>query len=234
MEIRGHRRTYIASGPRLIVPELSVKTYMLILSFFLTKLMKLDKYIEILKQNNDCYNWSILILSYLHCQFTLHYIFTISLPLLDWCEILHLAFDKRVVIVNGFWHASRWGNTEREVVTGWTREAGVRNLERAIAGEVQCCTVGWMREVGKWWEIWVCSLVGIVGIVVIILNNGDVQHKCPVFTNTCSRLPQTAHTENKNWECQSMTDNLTFPIQVETYISTLCIDPGSNWDLLPS
>jgi len=24
----------------------------------------------------------------------------------------------------------------------WTREAGVRNLERAIAGEVQYCTVG--------------------------------------------------------------------------------------------
>jgi len=75
MEISGHRRTYNASSPRLIVSERSVKTYMLILLSFSTKLMKLDKYIEILEQNNDCYNWSILILSDLYCQFTLHYIF---------------------------------------------------------------------------------------------------------------------------------------------------------------
>ena len=51
MEIHGHRRTYIASGPRLIVPERSVKTCVLILSFFLTKLDKSSNKIMIVTLN---------------------------------------------------------------------------------------------------------------------------------------------------------------------------------------
>jgi len=49
--------------------------------------------------------------------------------------------------------------TLREIVTGWTREAGVRSLERAIAGVVRFKTVQWAEWVEK------CESNGKVGYV---------------------------------------------------------------------
>ena len=75
---------------------------------------------------------------------------TLSSPLLDRCEIVHLAgymFNEKVAIANRFLVPKQIGmnglkkqyagmseETLREIVTEWTREAGVRSLERVIAG----------------------------------------------------------------------------------------------------
>jgi len=68
----------------------------------------------------------------------------------------------------------------KNIIWRWVRkhwEMDKRGWEDLGAGyyrccEVQSCTVG--RMGGEAWERWVCSFVGRIGIIAIILNNCDV------------------------------------------------------------
>jgi len=78
---------------------------------------------------------------------------------------VHLAgytFDEKVAIANRFLVPKQIGinglkkqyvemseETPREIVTGWTREAGVRSLERIIAGVARFKAVQWAEWVEK-------------------------------------------------------------------------------------
>ena len=188
-EIRGHRRTYVASGPGLIVQALRKASCV-------DPVILLDE-VDKIGQSNFHGDPSAALLEVLdpeqNCSFNDHYINvpidlsqvlfictansldTISSPLLDRCEIVHLAgytFDEKVAIASRFLVPKQIGmnglkeqyvemseETLREIVTGWTREAGVRSLERAIAGVVRFKAVQWAEWVEK------CESDGKVGYV---------------------------------------------------------------------
>ncbi|KAF5353538.1 hypothetical protein D9756_008013 [Leucocoprinus leucothites] len=172
-EIRGHRRTYVASGPGLIVQALRKAscTDPVILLDEVDKIGQSNFHgdpsaalLEVLdpEQNwgfNDHYVNVPIDLSQVLFICTANSLDTISSPLLDRCEIVHLAgytFDEKVAIAKRFLvpkqvgmnglkneHVELSEETLRAVVQGWTREAGVRSLERAIAGVVRYKAVQW-------------------------------------------------------------------------------------------
>jgi len=188
-EIRGHRRTYVASGPGLIVQALR-KASCVDPVILLDEVDKIgqsnfhgDPSAALLEVLDPEQNWSFndhyinvpIDLSQVLFICTANSLDTISSPLLDRCEIVHLAgytFDEKVAIANRFLVPKQIGmnglkkqyvdmseETLREIVTGWTREAGVRSLERAIAGVVRFKAVQWAEWVEK------CESDGKVGYV---------------------------------------------------------------------
>ena len=201
--VGGHRRSYVACGPGIIV---QVLVHVLTLSFFSTNLTELDKVISmeilplrfykswILNKTGVSINVAIDLSQVLFIC-TANSLDTIPPPLLDRCEIVQVAgymFDEKVAIANRFLVPKQIGmnglqkqyvemseETLREIVTGWTREARVRSLERAIVGVVRFKAVEWAEWVEK------CESDGKVGYVPSseelesIVNDHAVQSNCP-------------------------------------------------------
>lgn len=188
-EVRGHRRTYVASGPGLIVQALR-KASCADPVILLDEVDKIgqsnfhgDPSAALLEVLDPEQNWSFndhyinvpIDLSQVLFICTANSLDTISSPLLDRCEIVHLAgytFDEKVAIAKRFLVPKQIGmnglkqqyvemseETLRGIVTGWTREAGVRNLDRAIAGVMRFKAVQWAEWVEE------CEKEGKVGHV---------------------------------------------------------------------
>ncbi|EJD04952.1 ATP-dependent protease La [Fomitiporia mediterranea MF3/22] len=176
-EIRGHRRTYVGSGPGLIAQALR-KAGRLDPVLLLDEIDKVgpsnyhgdvgSALLEVLdpEQNfsfNDHYINVPIDLSQVLFICTANTLDTISAPLLDRCEIVALA---------GYTHAEKTHIARRfllpkqlranaldearleisdavltSIVTNYTREAGVRSLERAIGAVVRAKAVAWSEAV---------------------------------------------------------------------------------------
>ncbi|KAG6899475.1 hypothetical protein C0993_009949 [Termitomyces sp. T159_Od127] len=187
-EIRGHRRTYVASGPGLIVQALR-KGGRLDAVMLLDEIDKIGQsnfhgdpgaaLLEVLdpEQNhtfNDHYINVPIDLSQILFICTANSLETISAPFLDRCEIIQLSgytYDEKMHIARRFLlpkqlqanglNESHIAVTEPallHIATRYTREAGVRSLERAIGSVVRYKAVEWAefmdeggdaREVGK-------------------------------------------------------------------------------------
>jgi len=90
---------------------------------------------------------------------------TISAPLLDRCEVIQLAgytSDEKMHIARRFLlpkqletnglnpdHLTLSEDVLKTITTGYTREAGVRSLERAIGGVVRFKAVEWAKSLGE-------------------------------------------------------------------------------------
>ncbi|KJA17866.1 hypothetical protein HYPSUDRAFT_45862 [Hypholoma sublateritium FD-334 SS-4] len=172
-EIRGHRRTYVASGPGLIVQALrkAGRNDPVILLDEIDKIGQSNFHgdpgaalLEVLdpEQNhtfNDHYINVPIDLSQVLFICTANSLETISAPLLDRCEIIQLSgytYDEKMHIARRFLlpkqlkanglDASHITITEPallHIATRYTREAGVRSLERAIGGVVRFKAVEW-------------------------------------------------------------------------------------------
>ncbi|KAL5520372.1 hypothetical protein ACEPAG_9596 [Sanghuangporus baumii] len=176
-EIRGHRRTYVGSGPGLIAQALR-KAGRLDPVLLLDEIDKVgpsnyhgdvgSALLEVLdpEQNhsfNDHYINVPIDLSQVLFICTANTLDTISAPLLDRCEIVHLA---------GYTHAEKAHIARRfllpkqlranaldasrveigdevlgAIVEQYTREAGVRSLERAVGAVVRAKAVAWAEAV---------------------------------------------------------------------------------------
>ncbi|KAF8064020.1 ATP-dependent protease La [Lyophyllum atratum] len=187
-EIRGHRRTYVASGPGLIVQALR-KSGRVDPVMLLDEIDKIGQsnfhgdpgaaLLEVLdpEQNhtfNDHYINVPIDLSQVLFICTANSLDTISAPLLDRCEIIQLSgytYDEKMHIARRFLlpkqlkanglddsHITITEPALLHVATRYTREAGVRSLERAIGGVVRYKAVEWAefmdeggeaRDVGK-------------------------------------------------------------------------------------
>ncbi|KAH0579627.1 hypothetical protein H2248_002477 [Termitomyces sp. 'cryptogamus'] len=187
-EIRGHRRTYVASGPGLIVQALR-KAGRLDSVMLLDEIDKIGQsnfhgdpgaaLLEVLdpEQNhtfNDHYVNVPIDLSQILFICTANSLETISAPLLDRCEVIQLSgytYDEKMHIARRFLlpkqlqanglnesHITLTEPALLHIATRYTREAGVRNLERAIGGVVRYKAVEWAefmdgggeaREVGQ-------------------------------------------------------------------------------------
>ncbi|RDB23965.1 Lon protease 2, peroxisomal [Hypsizygus marmoreus] len=172
-EIRGHRRTYVASGPGLIVQALR-KAGRPDAVMLLDEIDKVGQsnfhgdpgaaLLEVLdpEQNhtfNDHYINVPIDLSQILFICTANSLETISAPLLDRCEIIQLSgytYDEKLHIARRFLlpkqlaanglDAAHVAITEPAlllIATRYTREAGVRSLERAIGGVVRYKAVEW-------------------------------------------------------------------------------------------
>ncbi|KAH9044893.1 ATP-dependent protease La [Lactarius deliciosus] len=164
-EIRGHRRTYVASGPGLLAQALR-KAGRMDPVLLLDEIDKvgLSNYhgdpsaalLEVLDpEQNVAFN--ILFIC------TANSLDTISPPLLDRCEVIQLSgytHDEKLHIARRFLlpkQLTQNGLSEPHVqltepallktVTHYTREAGVRSLERSIGGIVQFKAVEWAAHV---------------------------------------------------------------------------------------
>ncbi|KAF8583407.1 ATP-dependent protease La [Ramaria rubella] len=172
-EIRGHRRTYVASGPGLIVQALrrAGRSDLVLLLDEIDKVGQSNFHgdpsaalLEVLdpEQNhsfNDHYINVPVDLSQVLFICTSNSLDTISAPLLDRCEIIHLSgytYDEKMHIARRFLlpkqltanglDAQRLDLTEPallHIATRYTREAGVRSLERAIGAVVRAKAVEW-------------------------------------------------------------------------------------------
>ncbi|KAF5381932.1 hypothetical protein D9757_007544 [Collybiopsis confluens] len=172
-EIRGHRRTYVASGPGLIVQALRKAGR----PDFVCLLDEIDKIgssnfhgdpgaalLEVLdpEQNcnfNDHYINVPIDLSQVLFICTANTLETISAPLLDRCEVVVLpgyTHDEKLHIARRFLlpkqlksnglsedHVKFTEEALKAVATRYTREAGVRTLERAIGSVVRFKAVEW-------------------------------------------------------------------------------------------
>ncbi|KAF5376122.1 hypothetical protein D9615_007673 [Tricholomella constricta] len=187
-EIRGHRRTYVASGPGLIVQALR-KAGRADAVMLLDEIDKIGQsnfhgdpgaaLLEVLdpEQNhtfNDHYVNVPIDLSQVLFICTANSLETISAPLLDRCEIIQLSgytYDEKMHIARRFLlpkqlqangldesHITITEPALLHIATRYTREAGVRSLERAIGSVVRYKAVEWAefmdeggeaRDVGK-------------------------------------------------------------------------------------
>ncbi|EKM75409.1 hypothetical protein AGABI1DRAFT_80018 [Agaricus bisporus var. burnettii JB137-S8] len=178
-EIRGHRRTYVASGPGLIVQALrkAGRRDPVIVLDEIDKIGQSNFHgdpgaalLEVLdpEQNhtfNDHYVNVPIDLSQVLFICTANTLDTISSPLLDRCEIIQLSgytYDEKISIakrflvpkqlrVNGLKeeHLDMSEGAMRGIAVRYTREAGVRSLERAIGGVVRFKAVEWADWVEK-------------------------------------------------------------------------------------
>ncbi|KAL0952321.1 hypothetical protein HGRIS_006603 [Hohenbuehelia grisea] len=172
-EIRGHRRTYVASGPGLVVQALrrAGRADGVILLDEIDKIGQSNFHgdpaaalLEVLdpEQNhtfNDHYLNVPIDLSQVLFICTANTLETISAPLLDRCEVIQLSgytYDEKLHIARRFLLPKQLkanGLTANEVeiseealrriATSYTREAGVRSLERALGGVVRWKAVEW-------------------------------------------------------------------------------------------
>ncbi|KAJ7270923.1 ATP-dependent protease La [Mycena rebaudengoi] len=178
-EIRGHRRTYVASGPGLIVQAMR-KAGRCDPVLLLDEIDKIGAnnfhgdpaaaLLEVLdpEQNhsfNDHYINVPIDLSQVLFICTANSLETISVPLLDRCEIVQLSgytYDEKMHIARRFllpkqlnangMDASHVEVTEPAlltIATQYTREAGVRSLERAIGAVVRYKAVEWAEHVDE-------------------------------------------------------------------------------------
>ncbi|KAH9056835.1 ATP-dependent protease La [Lactarius vividus] len=176
-EIRGHRRTYVASGPGLLAQALRKAGRMdpVLLLDEIDKVGQSNYHgdpsaalLEVLdpEQNvafNDHYLNVPIDLSQILFICTANSLDTISPPLLDRCEIIQLSgytHDEKLHIARRFLlpkQLAQNGLSEPHVqltepallktVTHYTREAGVRSLERSIGGIVRFKAVEWAAHV---------------------------------------------------------------------------------------
>ncbi|PFH45178.1 hypothetical protein AMATHDRAFT_71942 [Amanita thiersii Skay4041] len=172
-EIRGHRRTYVASGPGLIVQALrkAGRSDPVMLLDEIDKIGQSNFHgdpgaalLEVLdpEQNhtfNDHYINVPIDLSRILFICTANSLETISAPLLDRCEIIQLSgytYDEKMHIARRFLlpkqlkangleenHVTITEPALLHIATRYTREAGVRSLERAIGGVVRYKAVEW-------------------------------------------------------------------------------------------
>ncbi|KAJ6496776.1 ATP-dependent protease La [Mycena vulgaris] len=178
-EIRGHRRTYVASGPGLIVQAMR-KAGRCDPVLLLDEIDKIGQsnfhgdpsaaLLEVLdpEQNhtfNDHYINVPIDLSQVLFICTANSLETISGPLLDRCEIVQLSgytYDEKMHIARRFllpkqlsangMDANQVELTEpalMTIATEYTREAGVRSLERAIGAVVRYKAVEWAEHVDE-------------------------------------------------------------------------------------
>ncbi|KAI0351613.1 ATP-dependent protease La [Trametes cingulata] len=176
-EIRGHRRTYVASGPGSIVQALrkAGRPDPVILLDEIDKIGQSNFHgdpaaalLEVLdpEQNhsfNDHYINVPIDLSQVLFICTSNSLETISAPLLDRCEIVHLSgytYDEKLHIARKFLlpkqlkangltpeHVAITQPALLRIATHYTREAGVRSLERAIGAVVRYKAVEWAEYV---------------------------------------------------------------------------------------
>ncbi|TFK71533.1 ATP-dependent protease La [Pluteus cervinus] len=176
-EIRGHRRTYVASGPGLIVQALrkAGRSDVVMLLDEIDKIGQSNFHgdpgaalLEVLdpEQNhtfNDHYINVPIDLSQILFICTANSLETISAPLLDRCEIIQLSgytYDEKMHIARRFLLPKQLRSNGLDeshiritepallhIVTRYTREAGVRSLERAIGGVVRYKAVEWAEYV---------------------------------------------------------------------------------------
>ncbi|KAH8112093.1 ATP-dependent protease La [Phellopilus nigrolimitatus] len=176
-EIRGHRRTYVASGPGVIVQALrkAGRPDPILLLDEVDKVGPSNYHgdvssalLEVLdpEQNhsfNDHYISVPVDLSQVLFICTANTLDTISAPLLDRCEVVHLSgytYDEKVHIARRFLlskqlranaldasHLSLSDAVLRVIATQYTREAGVRSLERAVGAVVRAKAVEWAEAV---------------------------------------------------------------------------------------
>ncbi|KAM5532690.1 hypothetical protein V8D89_013659 [Ganoderma adspersum] len=172
-EIRGHRRTYVASGPGSIVQALrkAGRPDPVILLDEVDKIGQNNFHgdpaaalLEVLdpEQNhsfNDHYLNVPIDLSQVLFICTSNSLETISAPLLDRCEIVQLSgytYDEKMHIARKFLlpkqlkangltaeHITLTQPALLHIATHYTREAGVRSLERAIGAVVRYKAVEW-------------------------------------------------------------------------------------------
>ncbi|KIL63580.1 hypothetical protein M378DRAFT_79441 [Amanita muscaria Koide BX008] len=175
-EIRGHRRTYVASGPGLIVQALrkAGRQDPVVLLDEIDKVGHSNFHgdpaaalLEVLdpEQNhtfNDHYINVPIDLSHVLFICTANTLETISAPLLDRCEVIQLSgytYDEKMHIARRFLISKQlkangldedqFAITEPallHIATRYTREAGVRSLERAIGAVVRCKAVEWAED----------------------------------------------------------------------------------------
>ncbi|KAK2465142.1 hypothetical protein APHAL10511_002834 [Amanita phalloides] len=175
-EIRGHRRTYVASGPGLIVQALrkAGRPDPVMLLDEIDKIGQSNFHgdpaaalLEVLdpEQNhtfNDHYINVPIDLSQVLFICTANTLDTISGPLLDRCEVIQLSgytHDEKMHIARRFLlpkqlkanglDEDQFAITEPallHIVTRYTREAGVRSLERAIGAVVRYKAVEWSES----------------------------------------------------------------------------------------
>ncbi|KAH8987330.1 ATP-dependent protease La [Lactarius akahatsu] len=176
-EIRGHRRTYVASGPGLLAQALRKAGRMdpVLLLDEIDKVGQSNYHgdpsaalLEVLdpEQNvafNDHYLNVPIDLSQILFICTANSLDTISPPLLDRCEVIQLSgytHDEKLHIARRFLlpkqltqnglsgpHVQLTEPALLKTVTHYTREAGVRSLERSIGGIVRFKAVEWAAHV---------------------------------------------------------------------------------------
>ncbi|KAJ7066744.1 ATP-dependent protease La [Mycena amicta] len=173
-EIRGHRRTYVASGPGLIVQAMR-KAGRCDPVLLLDEIDKIGgsnfhgdpsaALLEVLdpEQNhtfNDHYINVPVDLSQVLFICTANSLETISGPLLDRCEVVQLSgytYDEKMHIARRFLlpkQIQQNGGVQVEITepalltiaTRYTREAGVRSLERAIGAVTRYKAVEWAEH----------------------------------------------------------------------------------------
>lgn len=178
-EIRGHRRTYVASGPGSIVQALrkAGRNDPVILLDEVDKVGHSNFHgdpaaalLEVLdpEQNhsfNDHYINVPIDLSQVLFICTSNTLDTISAPLLDRCEVVELSgytYDEKMHIAKRFLlpkqicanglsdsQLTLTDDALLHVATMYTREAGVRSLERAIGAVVRFKAVEWAEWLDK-------------------------------------------------------------------------------------
>ncbi|KAJ7746882.1 ATP-dependent protease La [Mycena maculata] len=178
-EIRGHRRTYVASGPGLIVQAMrkAGRPDPVLLLDEIDKIGQSNFHgdpsaalLEVLdpEQNhtfNDHYINVPIDLSQVLFICTANSLETISGPLLDRCEIVQLSgytYDEKMHIARRFLlpkqlsangmdadHVQLTEPALMTIATQYTREAGVRSLERAIGAVVRYKAVEWAECVDE-------------------------------------------------------------------------------------
>ncbi|KAI5118621.1 hypothetical protein M0805_006989 [Coniferiporia weirii] len=176
-EIRGHRRTYVASGPGLIVQALrkAGRPDPVLLLDEIDKVGASNYHgdvgsalLEVLdpEQNhsfNDHYINVPIDLSQVLFICTANTLDTISAPLLDRCEAVSLSgytYDEKTHIARRFLlpkqlkanalDAAQLSLSDaalRAIATHYTHEAGVRSLERAVGAVVRAKAVEWAEAV---------------------------------------------------------------------------------------
>ncbi|KAH9011196.1 ATP-dependent protease La [Lactarius hengduanensis] len=176
-EIRGHRRTYVASGPGLLAQALRRAGRMdpVLLLYEIDEVGQSNYHgdpsaalLEVLdpEQNvafNDHYLNVPIDLSQILFICAANSLDTISPPLLDRCEVIQLSgytHDEKLHIARRFLlpkQLTQNGLSEPHVqltepallktATHYTREAGVRSLERSIGGIVRFKAVEWAAHV---------------------------------------------------------------------------------------
>jgi len=176
-EIRGHRRTYVGSGPGLIIQAMrkAERPDPVILLDEIDKIGQSNFHgdpgaalLEVLDpEQNHTFNDHYLNVPYDLSQVlficTSNSLETISAPLLDRCEVVHLSgytYDEKMHIARRFLlpkqlaanglsaeHLELTEPALLHIATMYTREAGVRSLERAIGSVVRYKAVEWAEHI---------------------------------------------------------------------------------------